>query len=140
MVDTHIIFILVVNKSLNKQNKNMSNIKEKLNIKYVPTNLLRPSEYNPRLWNKEAINQLKQSIKKYGFVDPLLVNTSPNRKNILIGGHFRLSIAKELGIKEVPVVYLNIPDIEKEKELNIRLNKNIGEFSSFSFSISGMFR
>ncbi len=37
-------------------------------------------------------------------------------------------IAKELKIKKVPVVYLNIPDLEKEKELCIRLNKNIGEF------------
>ena len=46
----------------------------------------------------------------------------------MIGGHFRLSIAKEIGITEIPVVYLNIPDIEKEKELNIRLNKNTGEF------------
>ena len=35
---------------------------------------------------------------------------------------------KELGIKTVPVVYISLPDIEKEKELNIRLNKNVGEF------------
>ena len=40
----------------------------------------------------------------------------------------RLHIAKDLGFKEVPVVYINIPDIEKEKELNLRLNKNTGEF------------
>jgi DNA modification methylase len=33
-----------------------------------------------------------------------------------------------LGIQEVPVVYINIPDIEKEKELNLRLNRNTGEF------------
>jgi DNA modification methylase len=107
----------------------MNNIlKQKLSIEYVPTTLLRPSEYNPRTWSKEAINQLRESIKKYGLVDPLLANSAPNRRNIVIGGHFRLSIAKELGIKKVPVVYLNIPDIEKEKELNIRLNKNVGEF------------
>ena len=34
----------------------------------------------------------------------------------------------KLGIKDVPVVYLNIPDIEKEKELNLRLNRNVGEW------------
>jgi DNA modification methylase len=33
-----------------------------------------------------------------------------------------------MGFKEVPVVYVNIPELEKEKELNIRLNKNQGEF------------
>jgi DNA modification methylase len=46
----------------------------------------------------------------------------------LIGGHFRLEVLKELGYTEVAVVYINIPDIEKEKELNIRLNKNQGQF------------
>jgi DNA modification methylase len=37
-------------------------------------------------------------------------------------------VAKDLGYKQMPVVYLNIPDLEKEKELNLRLNKNIGAF------------
>ncbi len=106
----------------------MQSTKEQLNIVYISTELLQPSEYNPRKWNKEAISQLKESIKRYGFVDPLITNSASHRKNILIGGHFRLSVAKELDIKEVPVVYLDIPDIEKEKELNIRLNKNLGEF------------
>lgn len=100
----------------------------KLNIVYVSVNSLRPSEYNPRTWSKEAITQIKESIKIYGLVDPLIANSAPNRRNIVIGGHFRLYAAKELRIDNVPVVYLNISDIEKEKELNIRLNKNTGEF------------
>jgi len=100
----------------------------KLNIVYVPVNQLRLSEYNPRKWGKEAVKHLKASIKKYGFVDPIIANFSPERRGVVIGGHFRLSIAKEIGITEVPVVYLNISDIEKEKELNLRLNKNTGEF------------
>ena len=105
-----------------------SQLNNKLNITYLPIGSLRPSEYNPRFWSKEAIAQLKESIRRYGFVDPLLVNSAPSRKGIVIGGHFRLSIAKELDIKEVPAVFINIPDMEKEKELNIRLNKNTGEF------------
>ena len=100
----------------------------KLNIVYVPVNQLRLSEYNPRKWDEEAIKHLKASIKKYGFVDPIIANSAPERRGVVIGGHFRLSIAKEIGIAEIPVVYLNIPDLEKEKELNIRLNKNTGEF------------
>ena len=39
-----------------------------------------------------------------------------------------MEIAKELGIDTIPVVFVNIPDIEIEKELNLRLNKNIGEW------------
>lgn len=103
-------------------------MENKLNIKYILVKDLIPSVYNPRKWNDKAITDLTESIRKYGFVDPLLVNSAKNRKNILIGGHFRLKIAKDLGYKEIPVIYINIPDIEKEKELNIRLNKNLGEF------------
>ncbi len=99
-----------------------------IKIEYVSIDLLKPAEYNPRKWDKEAEDQLKASIQKYGIVDPLLVNSAEARKNIVIGGHFRISCIKSLGIKEVPVVYINIPDIEREKELNIRLNKNTGSF------------
>ena len=56
------------------------------------------------------------------------MNGSPARLNTVIGGHFRLEVAKELGLQTVPVVYLDIPDAKKEKELNLRLNKNVGEF------------
>lgn len=99
-----------------------------LNIVYVPINYLKPSAYNPRKWNESQITTLKESITRFGLVDPVLCNSSPERNNIVIGGHFRLKVAKELGIKEIPVVYIDIPDIEKEKELNVRLNKNLGEF------------
>ena len=102
--------------------------KEKLNISYVDINDLKPSEYNPRTWDKSAEIKLTESIKRFGLVNPLIVNAAPNRKNILIGGHFRLEVAKELGIKTVPVVYVNIADIGKEKELNLRLNRNTGDW------------
>jgi len=101
---------------------------EKLKVEYITVKDLKPSDYNPRKWDDKAVSDLTESIKKYGLVDPLLVNSAENRKNVLIGGHFRLKVAKDLGYKKVPVVYINIPDIEKEKELNIRLNKNLGEF------------
>ena len=105
----------------NKQNK-------ELKIEYVSIDSLKPSEYNPRKISKESMEQLKDSIRKFKLVDPLIVNCAKNRNGIVIGGHMRLKAATELGFKEAPVVYLNIPDIEKEKELNIRLNKNTGEF------------
>lgn len=102
--------------------------KHNLHVEYVSASLLKPATYNPRKWNDSAISQLSESIKKFGLVDPIIVNGSPERKNIVIGGHFRLKIAQNLGYTEVPVVYLDIPDTEKEKELNIRLNKNTGDW------------
>ncbi len=100
--------------------------KPKLNVLYVSSLLLKPAAYNPRKWDSSAITQLKESITRFGLVDPIIANSAPKRKNVVIGGHFRLKIAKELGYTEVPVVYLNIPDVEKERELNLRLNKNTG--------------
>ena len=100
---------------------------KEIRIEYVSIDLLKPVEYNPRKWDREAENNLKESIKRYGVVDPLLVNAAENRKNIVIGGHFRLSVMKELEIKTVPVVYINIPNIEKEKELVAKLKASAEE-------------
>jgi DNA modification methylase len=97
-------------------------------VEYVSVDLLRPAEYNPRKWDESAAKKLAESIKRFGLVDPIIVNNAPNRKNIIIGGHFRLEVAKSLGLTQVPVVYVNIPNIQKEKELNLRLNRNTGEW------------
>jgi DNA modification methylase len=99
-----------------------------LAVTYQNVKELNPAPYNPRKWSNDAIAQLTDSIKSFGLVDPILVNSSLDRKNVVIGGHFRLKVAKDLGIKEVPVVYVDIPDIEREKELNVRLNKNLGDW------------
>lgn len=103
-------------------------MKTKLNITYVPIEKLRQAEKNPRRWTKETLEQLKESITRHGVVDPLLANSAKGREGVVIGGHMRLKVLKELGHTEVPVVYLNIPDIEKERELLIRLNKNTGDW------------
>lgn len=102
--------------------------KKALEIQYLPIASLRPAEYNPRKHSREALEALKQSLSRFGAVDPIILNGAPDRMNVVIGGHMRLKALKELGEKTVPVVYVNLPDLEKEKELNIRLNKNTGEF------------
>jgi len=99
-----------------------------LEVQYILVSDLNPAEYNPRKWDENAIKQLTKSIKRFGLVDPIIVNNAQNRRNVVIGGHFRLKIAKDLGFKQIPVVYVNIPKIEKEKELNLRLNRNTGEW------------
>ncbi|MFA5132224.1 MAG: DNA methyltransferase [Candidatus Paceibacterota bacterium] len=99
-----------------------------LNIVYVSVTDIKPAEYNPRKWSETQAEALKESITRFGMVDPLICNLFEGRKNILIGGHFRFKIAQDLGFAEVPVVYVSISDLAKEKELNLRLNKNVGEF------------
>lgn len=97
-------------------------------IVIVKTDDLKPSVYNPRKWDEQAVINLKESITRFGLVDPIIANSASERHNIVIGGHFRLHIAKELAYTEVPVVYVNIPDEQKEKELNLRLNRNTGDW------------
>lgn len=87
-----------------------------------------PADYNPRTWDDAALEQLCESIRKFGFLDPVIANGAKNRHGIVIGGHMRLAAAKHLGHKTVPVVYVDIPDIKQEKELNLRLNRNTGEW------------
>ena len=106
----------------------MQENQEDIEIVRVKVEELNPAPYNPRKWSIKATKDLTDSIERYGLIDPIIVNSAEERKNVVIGGHFRLSIAKKLGYKEVPVIYIEIPDIEKEKELNLRLNRNNGEW------------
>ena len=98
-----------------------------MTVEYYKPNQLIMAEYNPRQLTKDQHSQLKDSIKRFGLVDPLIVNKNKERKNILVGGHQRLRIAKELGIDKIPCVEVDL-SIDQEKELNIRLNKNVGEW------------
>ncbi|GAJ10466.1 unnamed protein product, partial [marine sediment metagenome] len=99
-----------------------------MEIKDVPIEELNPSEYNPRALTEKEYKDLRESLKRFDFVEPIVVNSAENRKNIVIGGHQRLIVARELGHKTVPVNYVKITKLEKEQELNLRLNKNLGHF------------
>lgn len=90
----------------------------KLQINYVPIAQISPSEYNPRAISKEALEGLKHSLTKFGCTQPLIVN---KKTNVLVGGHQRLRAAAELGWQEVPVVYVDLSEME-EKALNVVLN------------------
>lgn len=88
---------------------------------------LKPADYNPRRLTEKQAADLRDSMEKYGFVEPVVVNMHKDRKNIIIGGHQRVRIAAELGMETVPCVELKLTK-DKERELNIRLNKNTGEW------------
>lgn len=103
----------------------MTNHNYKLEVQYVAVGNLKENAYNPKRFDKEALDGIRESITRFGFADPLVVNSNDDRKNILIGGHARLKIAKELGFETVPVVYVNLTE-EKEVGLNLRLHKNQG--------------
>lgn len=85
---------------------------------------LKFAEYNPRAIQKEDFEALKRSIREYGFVEPVVCNKTTGR---IVGGHMRVRAAQDLGITEVPVVWIEIPEV-KEKALNLALNRIHGEW------------
>ena len=93
----------------------------------LPVSDLKQSDYNPRQISANDYDALKDSISKFGMAEPLVVNSYKGREGIVIGGHQRLSACIVLGIKEVPCFIVPLPE-EDERELNIRLNRNHGEF------------
>jgi len=68
-----------------------------------------------------------RDINHFGLCDPLLVNCAPERKNIVIGGHLRLKVAPFSTSPSASGIFKH-PEIEREQELNLRLNKNLGNW------------
>jgi ParB-like chromosome segregation protein Spo0J len=76
-----------------------------MKIEKIEINKLKPAAYNPRQINTKQYKDLKQSIEKFGLVDPIIINENGY---VVIGGHQRLKICKELKHKEVGCVILEL--------------------------------
>ncbi len=88
---------------------------------------LKPAEYNPRRMTQKQKQDIKNSLTEFGMVDPIIINTFEGRENVIVGGHQRVKVWQEMGNKEVDCVEVCL-DLEREKELNVRLNANTGEW------------
>lgn len=87
---------------------------------------LKAADYNPRkaLTPEDSEYQkIKRSIEEFGYVDPIIINED----GTIIGGHQRCTVLKDLGYEEVDVVVVSL-DKQREKALNIALNKITGEW------------
>ena len=104
---------------------------------------LNPATYNPRKISETAFEELRESIDKFGFVDPIIVNL---KNNVIIGGHqrydvlmdkyMRKEIGNELCLLELgeigwcfPESELSISD-EDEMDLCVQLNIQSGEWDN----------
>lgn len=76
------------------------------------------ADYNPRRIRRDAKERLRQSLRSFGVVQPVVVNTRSNR---IVGGHQRIRIAAEEGVEAMPVIYVDLPE-DREQELNLVLN------------------
>lgn len=69
----------------------------------MPVAQLTPSKANPRTHSKKQVRQIAESIERFGFTNPVLIDDGGG----IIAGHGRVAAAKLLGMVEVPVRRLN---------------------------------
>lgn len=94
-------------------------------VRSVNLKELKPFGKNPRYLSNHDAKEIEKSIDRFGLCEPIIANLD----NTIIGGHQRVKILKKKRVKEAQVFYPNRELSEKEvEELNIRLNKNSGDF------------
>ena len=87
---------------------------------------LKRYEHNPRRNNDKAVNAVKESIKKFGFTNPIIIN----QDNVILAGHTRLGALEALGIEKVDCIIVDGLTEEGEKAFRIADNR-VGELSSW---------
>ena len=98
-----------------------------MKIVKVKINELISPDYNPRTITDEELSKLKDSLEEFGYISPIIVN---QHNNHIVGGNQRYLCLKALGYDEIDVIYINEPDLQREKALNIRLNNLSGEWDT----------
>ena len=97
-----------------------------LQVQYIDPQELKPFTDNPRHNSERNIQDIQRSIKKFGFTNPILVR---KEDNMIIAGHGRLQSAQELGVEEVPVIYLDFS--ENDAKLYSITDNRTGETSEW---------
>jgi DNA modification methylase len=104
-------------------------------VKRFKLSELKPAKYNPRTISDDALQGLAESIKRFGCVEPIIINTRGG-KNTIIGGNQRFKILQATGVKEAICITVDLNEAN-EKVLNITLNnpycqsrfiKSLGEY------------
>ena len=103
-------------------------------IQTLPVGKLVPADYNPRKDLKPGdpeYEKLKRSLSEFGYVEPVIWNQITGH---VVGGHQRLKVLIDTGVTEVECVVVEMSE-EKEKALNIALNKISGEWDKEKLSL-----
>ena len=99
------------------------------NIVYKPIKELKPYKKNAKKHPKEQVEQIANSIKEFGFTQPVLID----RNNCVVAGHGRILGAKKAGLKEVPTLCLD--DLTEEQIKAYRLADNKLNESEWDFNL-----
>lgn len=105
-----------------------------LEVRMVPIDDLVMYEGNAKLHPAEQIDQIAESIEEFNFADPVAAWHDKDGNSVIIEGHGRLMAARKLGIKELPVIYLDYLTDEQRRAYTLIHNK-LTMNSDFDFEI-----
>ena len=89
---------------------------------YLKISMIEPNQEQPRKeFNQEQLEELAESIRNYGVLQPIMVQKKEDLYEI-IAGERRWRAAKMAGLKEVPVI---IRDFDRQKKMEISLIENV---------------
>ncbi len=91
----------------------------KLTVERLPIADLKPSPRNARTHSRKQIEQIAESIREFGFVNPLLIDEADR----VIAGHGRLAAARLLKLKTVPAIRLRHLSEHQKRALALADNK-----------------
>ena len=97
---------------------------QELEITHLPIGHLRPDPANPRRISDEELESLTRPIREFGLIDPIIAR---REDKVVIGGHQRLLAARKLGLKQVPVILVDLSQ-EQAHLLNLALNRISGSW------------
>lgn len=100
-----------------------------MDVRNISVKDLIPYERNTKKHDKTQINNVAESIKQYGFVQPIVID----KNNTVVIGHCRLLAAKQLKMKEVPCVC--VEDLTEEQVKALRIVDNKSNESPWDFDI-----
>lgn len=91
----------------------------------LPIDEIQPYWRNPREVSEEAITKVAESIERFGYQTPIVVDSS----HVIIAGHTRYAALRKIGVIEVPVIVSALPK-KKANEYRIIDNKS-AEYTSW---------
>ena len=89
-----------------------------MNIRNIPLHEIKPYENNVKKHPIKQLEAVLQSIKQFGFRQPIVVD----RNNVIVAGHARYEAAASLGLEEVPCEYAD--DLNEEQVIEYRILDN----------------
>jgi len=100
-------------------------------MQVIPINQIKPNPKNPRVIRNDKFEKLKKSIQDFPDMlnkRPLVCFTDTDGKFVVLGGNMRLKAAKDIGLKELPVLLADEWTEEQKAEFLIKDNVGFGEW------------